>query len=89
MREGRSSALQKRHRARIARSKPACHICGEPIDFALRWPDPMCFVVDHIVAIANGGADTLDNKAASHSRCNRAKSDKDYAPIIRRSGALN
>ncbi len=89
VRKGRSSALQKRHRSVIARSKPACHIFGGAIYFSLKWPDPMCFVVDHLVAIANGGADTIDNKAASHASCNRAKSANEYAPIIRRSGTLD
>jgi 5-methylcytosine-specific restriction endonuclease McrA len=28
------------------------------------------------------------NWAASHRRCNRAKSDREYAPIIKRSGVL-
>lgn len=88
MREGRSDALRKKHRAIIAKAKPACHICGEPIDFELEYPDPMCFVVDHLVPIAKGGADTIDNKKAAHHACNSKKRARDYAPIIRRSGAL-
>ncbi|MCV0334082.1 HNH endonuclease [Microbacterium sp.] len=86
--EGRSSALRKKHRAHFARSKPSCHICGGPIDYSLKWPDPMCFVVDHLVAIANGGSDQLSNKAASHNHCNSKKRARVYAPIIRRSGTL-
>lgn len=63
---GRSDALRKRHRARIAKSKPACHICGMPIDYSLKYPDPKCFVVDHLVPIAKGGSDALSNKKAAH-----------------------
>ncbi|WP_313366387.1 HNH endonuclease [Microbacterium sp.] len=63
---GRSDALRKRHRARIAKSKPACYLCGEQIDFSLKYPDPMCFVVDHVVPIAKGGSDALANKKAAH-----------------------
>lgn len=66
MREGRSDALRKKHRAIIAKAKPACHICGQPIDYSLQYPDPMCFVVDHLVPIAKGGSDALANKKAAH-----------------------
>lgn len=63
---GRSDALRKRHRARIAKSMPACYLCGGQIDFSLKYPDPMCFVVDHVVPIAKGGSDALANKKAAH-----------------------
>ena len=41
----------------------------------------MAYVVDHVVPLARGGADELDNKQAAHRSCNRAKSDHmpDYA----------
>jgi 5-methylcytosine-specific restriction endonuclease McrA len=86
---GRNDALRKKHRAQIARAKPACHICGKEIDYSLPYPDPMCFVVDHVVAVANGGSDLIDNKKAAHHSCNSKKRARDYAPIIRRSGALD
>jgi len=89
MQDGRSDVLRKKHRRIIAQSKPACHICGHTIDYALRYPDPMCFVVDHLVPIAKGGSDLIDNKAAAHHACNSTKRARDYAPIVRRSGALN
>ena len=85
---GRSDALQKRHRAIIARSRPNCHICGEQIDYGLRFPDPGCFVVDHVVPVAKGGSDGIANKKAAHHACNSKKRARDYAPIVRRSGAL-
>lgn len=88
MREGRSDALRKKHRAIIAKAKPACHICGRPIDYTLPYPDPGCFVVDHLVPIAKGGSDAIENKKAAHHACNSKKRARDYAPIIRRSGAL-
>ncbi|MEN0023233.1 MAG: HNH endonuclease [Microbacterium sp.] len=88
VRSARSDALRKRHRARFAKTKSACHLCGRPIDYELRWPDRMCFVVDHIVAIANGGSDDFENKAASHAACNAAKKDKQYESLVKRSGTL-
>jgi 5-methylcytosine-specific restriction endonuclease McrA len=85
----RNSAKRDRHRAIIKRGRPACHICGKPIDYTLPYLDPGEFVVDHLVPFKRGGPDTLANKAAAHRGCNRAKSDKAYAPIVRRSGSLD
>lgn len=64
----RSSANQKRFREVIARSKAACHICGEPIDYKLRTPDPKSFVIDHLIPLHRGGADALSNVRAAHRR---------------------
>jgi 5-methylcytosine-specific restriction endonuclease McrA len=47
-----------------------CHVCGEAVDPSLRWPDPECAVVDHVVAAWEGGTDTLDNVACAHNHCN-------------------
>ena len=85
----RNSATRDKHRARIARDKPACHICGKPIDYSLPHLDPMSFEVDHVVALKNGGSDTLENKAAAHRGCNSKKRARVYAPIVRRSGTLD
>lgn len=73
MSTGRSTTVRDRGRAVIRRTKPPCGICGGDIDYDLRSPDPMSFEVDHILAIDNGGTDTLDNKQASHRKCNRDK----------------
>ena len=85
---GRNTTIRDNHRRIIARGKPACWICGKPIDYTLRHPDPQAYVVDHKIPIATGGTDTLDNKAAAHRACNRAKSDRPFANIIKRSGVL-
>ena len=84
----RSSTRRNLARAAIRRSGAACHICGQPIDYALPSTDPMSFVVDHVIPLAKGGDDTLDNKAAAHRTCNSTKAARDFAPIVRRSGAL-
>lgn len=85
----RDSTTRDRDRRTIAARHENCHICGREIDYTLRWPDPMCFVVDHKKPIAKGGDDTLTNKAAAHNQCNSIKRARDYAPIIRRSNTLN
>lgn len=82
MSTGRSTATRDQHRRAIARTKPPCGICGGDIDYSLRTPDPLSFEVDHVIAIVNGGTDTLDNKQASHRRCNRAKSGKTGTPDV-------
>lgn len=67
-------------RARILRQSDICWICGQP------GADS----VDHVVPLAKGGTNALDNLRPAHLfPCNRAKSDKDYAPIVKRSGSLD
>lgn len=46
-----------------------CRYCQE----AVSWEKYQC---DHVTPRSKGGADTIDNLAASCSRCNRDKSDK-------------
>jgi len=79
----RNTTTRDQHRAAIRRTRPPCALCGEDIDYTLRYPHLDSFVVDHIQPLNHGGTDTLDNKQAAHNRCNRAKSDKtthDTAP---------
>ncbi|MEV1331139.1 HNH endonuclease [Micromonospora costi] len=85
----RNTATRDRHRAIIAKGRPPCALCGEPIDYTLPYMDPGEYVVDHIVPRNRGGSDTLDNKQPAHRRCNRAKSDRvDGGLVLRRSGSL-
>jgi len=85
----RSTAIRDLHRAQIRRGRPACAICGAPINYDLAHLDPMAFVVDHVIPLAAGGTDTLDNKQSAHRSCNRAKSNHvDGGPVIKRSSSL-
>jgi 5-methylcytosine-specific restriction endonuclease McrA len=83
MSAGRNTTTRDQHRRTIARTKPDCALCGQPIDYTLRSPDPMSYEVDHIVPIARGGHDDLHNKQASHRQCNRAKWHTTPAPETR------
>jgi 5-methylcytosine-specific restriction endonuclease McrA len=47
-----------------------CWICRHPVDRNLRWPHPECAVVDHVIALRDGGTDTLNNVACAHNGCN-------------------
>lgn len=84
----RSTTQQMKDRARIKAAKPACGICGEPIDYTLKWPDPRCFVVDHKIPLKRGGLDNITNKQAAHAECNSKKRARIVPPVIRRSGSL-
>ena len=92
----RNTATRDRHRAAIARTKPPCYLCGQPIDYSLKWPDPWCFTVDHIVPLDSASTpeerralDVIGNKRAAHWTHNRAKGARvDGGPVVRRSGSL-
>lgn len=70
-------------RARILADSDICHICGQP------GADG----VDHLVAVLRGGTNHPSNLRPAHHDvppyCNRRKGSKPYAPILKRSGALN
>lgn len=79
----RNTSIRDKHRRIIAKDKPPCGICGGEIDYNAPHLDPGEYTVDHIVPLAQGGADTLSNKQAAHRYCNRQLGDKlkgDYAP---------
>ena len=89
----RSTAIRDRFRAQAKRTRAACHLCGQPLDYDLPHTDPKSFVADHVQPLARGGADALSNLAAAHRQqprdCNSTKRARVHAPIIRRSGTLN
>lgn len=72
----RNTATRDRHRRQIAKGEPPCGICGEDIDYTLPHHDRREYVVDHIVPLSRGGADTLDNKQPAHRDCNERKAAK-------------
>lgn len=86
----RSTTYRNKQRARFRREQAPCALCGLEIDYELKSPDPMSFEVDHKKSIHRYPELAYDpsNGQASHRRCNRAKSNKEFAPIIRRSGSL-
>jgi len=73
--------------ARILRASDVCHICGE------HGADG----VDHVVPLIKGGTEHPSNLRPAHTnvpnsrgkRCNLIKGDRDFAPIVRRSGSLD
>lgn len=92
----RNSTMQARMREHVRRRGGNCHICGQPVDYTIpyyipgtRKPNPEAYVADHDVPLHKGGAHNTSNAKPAHWRCNSKKRARLYAPIIKRSGALD
>ena len=74
---GEHRAAFDRNKKKIYATQSVCGICGQPVDFSLRYPNPMSKTVDHIIPINRGGHPSdLANLQLAHLSCNRQKSDK-------------
>lgn len=47
-----------------------CALCGQGIDPALKWPDPMSQSLEHIIPLALGGEHSKENCTIAHLSCN-------------------
>lgn len=72
----RNTTTRDRHRSILRRDHPPCGICHQDIDYTLPHLDAGEFVVDHVIPLARGGRDVLENKQPAHRRCNELKGDK-------------
>ena len=50
-----------------------CRLCMQPVDPALRWPDPLSASLDHVVPLAANGAHSRGNTQLAHWLCNVRK----------------
>ncbi|GAB2736449.1 HNH endonuclease [Nocardioides pakistanensis] len=77
-RTGTTAYLKARARLlrRARRDRLPCHLCGLPIDYSLRSPDPGSFEADHVTPHSLGGADVLANLRPAHRSCNRDRSNR-------------
>lgn len=65
------------NKKKIFATQTVCGICGKPVDFERKFPDPLSACCDHIIPIAKGGHPfDLDNLQLAHLTCNRFKADK-------------
>lgn len=53
-----------------------CYLCGDRINFRLKFPHPKSRSVDHIIPLSRGGSHTLGNVAMTHYQCNQIKNAK-------------
>jgi 5-methylcytosine-specific restriction endonuclease McrA len=54
-----------------------CYLCGEGINFKLKFPHPKSRSVDHVIPLSRGGSHTLENCAMVHYQCNQIKNARD------------
>lgn len=70
----------ERNKKKIFAMYDTCGICGQPVDFTLKFPDPLSPCIDHIIPVDKGGHPSdIDNMQLAHLSCNRQKSDKLYS----------
>ena len=71
-----NTTTRNRQRRRLRHTAPpTCHLCGQPLDWNIKWPDPMAVVADHTIPTSRGGTDHIENLTAIHARCNWTKGD--------------
>lgn len=79
----RSTDARKLRNYLINKYGPVCQICvafkrtGKVtlIDLTIE-NGPLSYSVDHVIALADGGSDTRDNKQPAHRLCNSVKGSK-------------
>lgn len=57
-----------------------CRLCGEPVNPAATWPDPLSASLDHVMPIIAGGAHSRANSQTAHWICNVRKGAR-WEPI--------
>lgn len=76
-RDGAHRGQFEKNKKKIYATQTTCGICGRPVDFSLKYPDPLSPCIDHIIPVAKGGHPSdLQNLQLAHWTCNRQKSDK-------------
>jgi len=74
-RQNAKTEAQVRFDEIVERDLGVCHICGEGVDLSLPRTSRMGATLDHVVPIARGGLDSVDNVRLAHWICNIRKSD--------------
>jgi 5-methylcytosine-specific restriction endonuclease McrA len=80
------SYTYRKNRAIVLANNNVCSLCGRPIDMELKAPNPMSASVDHVIAVAKGGTDDIENLRPAHLDCNRKKYNKAHADIRNHGG---
>lgn len=74
---GEHRTAYEKNKRRIFQTQKVCALCGRPVDFKLKYPDPLSPCIDHIIPIARGGHPSdISNLQLAHWTCNRQKADR-------------
>lgn len=86
-RDPRYQAARTRYRNECWQTNAPCWLCGQPIDYNLRWPHPDSWSLDHKITVSTpvlGARYALDpgNFRPSHLHCNqeRGNNNPDHHP---------
>ena len=79
--QGAHRGAYERNKRIIFKTQNTCGICGRPVDFSIKTPDPMSAVIDHIIPVNGPGGiqghpSDIENLQLAHWACNRQKSNK-------------
>lgn len=67
----------ERNKKVIYATQKVCGICGQPVDFRIKFPNPLSPCIDHIIPIDKGGHPSdIANLQLAHLTCNRQKANK-------------
>jgi 5-methylcytosine-specific restriction endonuclease McrA len=69
-------AEQFSHEEIFERDHWRCGVCREPVDQALKWPDPRSASLDHVRPLAADGRHIRANVQLAHLVCNMRKNAK-------------
>lgn len=76
---GRSGSRWRRLKAEVRARRGPCCRCGQRIDYALTYPDPASFSVDHYPYPLSSHphlAEDPANLSAAHLHCNKSAGDR-------------
>lgn len=74
--DGHDRVKYNYYRDKMKALQPPCAICGLPINYELKHPNPWSFTIDHIIPISRGGTTDEDNLQPAHFKCNRLKGER-------------